>query len=41
METPKNPLGFKQNPKTSLYQNLTPKKYHAKLPGHKNLHKVS
>ena len=41
LKTPKNTLGFKQNPKKSQDQNLTPKKPHAKFLNHKNLHKVS
>ena len=40
IQNPQNPLGFKQNPKKSLYQNLTPKKSHAKFPSHKNLQKL-
>ena len=36
MKTPKNTLGFKQNPKTSLDQNLIPQKSHAEFPSHKN-----
>ena len=34
IKTPKNPLGFKQNPKKSLDQNLSPKKSHAEFPSH-------
>ena len=33
----KIPRGFKQNPKNSLDQNLTPKKSYAEFPFHKNL----
>ena len=36
----KNPLGFKQNSKKSLDQNLTPKKSHAEFPSHKNFQKA-
>ena len=36
VKTQKNLLGFKQNPKKSLDQNLTPKKSHAEFPSHKN-----
>ena len=36
----KNPLGFKQNPKKFLAQNLTPKKSHAEFPSHKNFQKA-
>ena len=34
IKTPQNPLGFKQNPKKSLDQNLSPKKSHAEFPSH-------
>ena len=34
IKTQKNPLGFKQNPKKSLDQKLSPKKSHAELPSH-------
>ena len=40
MNTQKNPLDFKQNPKKSLDQNLTPKKSHAEFPSHKNFQKA-
>ena len=36
MKTQINTLGFKQNPKKSLDQNLIPKKSHAEFPSHKN-----
>ena len=36
IKTQKNTQGFKQNPKKSLDQNLTPKKSHAKFTSHKN-----
>ena len=36
----KNPLGFKQNPKKFLDQDLTPKKSHAEFPSHKNFQKA-
>ena len=36
----KNPLGFKQNSKKSLDQNLTLKKSHAEFPSHKNFQKA-
>ena len=36
MKTPKKSQGFKQNPRKSLDQNLTPKKSHAEFPSHKN-----
>ena len=36
IKTQKNILGFKQNTKNSLDQNLTPKKSHAEFPSHKN-----
>ena len=36
IKTQKNILGFKQNTKNSLDQNLTPKKFHAEFPSHKN-----
>ena len=32
--------GKNQNPKNSLVQNLTPKKYHAEFPSHKNFQKA-
>ena len=32
--------GKNQNPKNSLDQNLTPKKYHAEFPSHKNFQKA-
>ena len=34
IKTQKNPLSFKQNPKTSLDKKLSPKKSHAELPSH-------
>ena len=34
IKTPKNPLGFKQNPKKSLDQNLSPQKSHAEFLSH-------
>ena len=34
IKTQKNRLGFKQNPKKSLDQNLSPKKCHAEFPSH-------
>ena len=34
IQTQKNPVGFKQNPKKSLDQNLSPKKTHAEFPSH-------
>ena len=34
IKTQKNLLGFKQNPKKSLDQNLSPKKCHAEFPSH-------
>ena len=40
IKTQKNPLGFKQNPKKSLDQNLTPPKSHAKFLSHKNFQKA-
>ena len=33
-------MGFKQNPKKFLDQNLTPKKSHAEFPSHKNFQKA-
>ena len=33
-KTPKNPLGFKQNPQKSLDHNLSPRKSHAEFPSH-------
>ena len=36
IKTQKNILGFKQNTKNSLDQNLTPQKSHAEFPTHKN-----
>ena len=36
MKTQQNPWGFKQNPKNSLDQNLTPKNSHAEFLSHKN-----
>ena len=36
LETQKNPLGFKQNPKNFLDQKLTPKKYHDEFPNLQN-----
>ena len=34
IKSQKNPLGFKQNPKKSLHQNLSPKKSHAEFPSY-------
>ena len=34
IQTQKNPVGFKQNPKKSLDQNLSPQKTHAEFPIH-------
>ena len=34
IKTQKNPLGLKQNPKTSLDKKLSPKKSHAEFPSH-------
>ena len=40
IKTQKNPLGFKQNPKKSLDQNLSPQKSHAEFLTHKKLQKA-
>ena len=42
LKTPKNPSGFKQNPKNSLDQNLTPKRSHAEFLSHiKYIHRTT
>ena len=40
MKTQKKSQGFKQNPRKSLDQNLTPKKSHAEFQSHKNFQKA-
>ena len=40
VKTQKNPLGFKQNPKKSLDQNLPPQKSHAEFLTHKKFQKA-
>ena len=40
MGAEKNPYGFKQNPKTSLDQTLTPQESHAEFLSHKNFQKA-
>ena len=40
IKTQKIPLGFKQNPKKSLDQNLSPQKSHAEFLTHKKLQKA-
>ena len=37
INTQKNPWGFKQNPKISLDQNLTPKKSNAQFLSHQKI----